>query len=440
MSPVEVMTSESQERMLAIVTPQDLAEVEELCERWDIRASVVGRVTDTGRFRVFDDGLDGALLADVPVGSLGDGPSYDRPRRVPDGHDARSAADPGPVLDQRFGPGTDVSGELLELLADPTIADKRWVWEQYDHQLFLNTVVGPGADATVLRLKGTGRSLALATDGNARFCALDPRVGGRLVVLEAARNVACAGGRPLALVNCLNFGNPEHPEIMWQFSEVIDGMAEACRALDLPVVGGNVSFYNESVGVDIDPTPVVGVIGIIEGAESVPPPSALTPGAVIAMLGHTEIETGGSVWAHRHGLVDGAPPAAALDAAARLHTLVRALASDAAVVGIHDCSDGGIAVTLAEMAIAGGTGFVVEGDPRPAWWFSESASRVVVAVDPTCSEALAQRATDAGVEVHTLGSAGGDRLKAPVFDVTLADAAAAWTTGLPHALDGMVQS
>src|SRR4051794_34396753 len=303
MNPVEVMTSESQERMLAIVRPEDVDEVLSLCARWEIRASVVGRVTDSGRFRVFDGlfdrtgGLPTEPLADVPCGSLGDGPVYDRPLQRPADQDAVNADDPAATLLARFPEGADLGPELLALLATPTIADKSWVWHQYDHQLFLNTVVGPGGDATVLRLKDTTRALALATDGKGRFCRLDPRTGGRLVVLEAARNVACSGAVPRALVNCLNFGNPEHPEVMWQFSEVVDGMSEACRALDLPVVGGNVSFYNESDGRDIDPTPVVGVVGLLEQLESVPPPAALRDGDAIVLVGpETSPEFGGSEW------------------------------------------------------------------------------------------------------------------------------------------------
>src|SRR3954470_15148957 len=287
MNGVEVMTSESQERMLAIVTPANLEQVLELCRRWEIRASVIGRVTDTARFRVYD-GLfdavgvpgenppvprgddapvvssDAPLVADVPVESLGDGPVYDRPRTPPADRAAVHADDPAPVLAQRFPDGTDLSDELLALLATPTIADKSWVYRQYDHQLFLNTVVKPGCDASVLRLKGTAHALALTTDGKARFCSLDPYTGARLTVLEAARNLACVGAVPKALVNCLNFGNPEHPEVMWQFSEAVDGMSEACRALNIPVVGGNVSFYNESSGRDIDPTPVVGLVGVVD--------------------------------------------------------------------------------------------------------------------------------------------------------------------------------
>ena len=392
MSTVELLTSESQERMLAIVEPEHLDAVLELAKRWEVRSEVVGRVTDTGRFRVFNGVFDAwgvpgqapapppgdAPLpissdrepeADVPAGSLGDGPVYHRPRAVPAGLDARQAADPAPLLRERFGAGTDLSGELVALLATPTIAEKRWVWSQYDHQLFLNTVVGPGADAAVLRVKGTTKALALSTDGKARFCRLDPRTGGRLVVLEAARNVACAGGSPLALVNCLNFGNPEHPEVMWSFAEVVEGIAEACEALGLPVVGGNVSFYNESLGADIDPTPVVAVLGLVDDLRNRPPTPRLTTGDRIVVLGVTAAELGGSEWAVLHGHADGRPPTADLDAARALHELVVDLVNAGRLGGVHDCSDGGLAVALAEMAFGGDTGFSVDlslvpGAPR----------------------------------------------------------------------------
>ncbi len=362
MNPVEIMTSESQERMLAIVRPEHLPEVLGLCDRWEIRAAVIGRVTDTGRFRVYDHAFDepgGALLADVPIGSLGDGPVYERPLAPPADRAERAADDPAPVLAARFVDGTDLGPELLALLASPTIADKTWVSRQYDHQLFLNTVVGPGGDATVLRLKGTGRGLALSTDGKARFCALDPFVGAQLAVLEAARNLACVGATPRALVNCLNFGNPEHPEVMWQFSQVVDGMNAACEALELPVVGGNVSFYNESRGRDIDPTPVVGLVGIVEPLELAPPGPVLVPGAHLLLLGVSGPEVGGSEWATQHGLTGGLPPVADLAGAVALHELVRGIVSERLVRGVHDCSDGGVAVALAEMAIAGGCGFDV---------------------------------------------------------------------------------
>jgi phosphoribosylformylglycinamidine synthase len=462
MTSVEALTSESQERMLAIVRPDNLDEVLGLCSRWEVAASVVGRVTDTGRFRVYDGwfdavGVPGANppppagdapasvssdrdpVADVPVESLGDGPVYDRARRRPAGQDALQAADPGPPLIERFPPGADLAGELLAVLATPTVADKSWVWRQYDHQLFLNTVVGPGADAAVLRLKGTRRALALATDGKGRFCRLDPSAGARLAVLEAARNVACAGARPLALVNCLNFGNPEHPEVMWQFAEVVDGMSDACRGLGIPVIGGNVSFYNESEGRDIDPTPVVGVLGVIDEFDAPPPPAQLVPGAHLLLLGETRAELGGSEWAAVvHGLDGGSPPAADIAAAAALHELVRALVGERVVAGVHDCADGGLAVTLAEMAIAGDTGFeVVLPDTVPvvAACFAESSGRVVVAVTPDRAATVVDRARAAGVPVAELGTAGGDRLiAAEAFDVDLSDAAHAWRSAIPAAL------
>jgi phosphoribosylformylglycinamidine synthase II len=459
MDPMEVMISESQERMLAIVTPENLDEVLALCRRWEIRASVIGRVTTTGRFRVYDsslrggtpldppgfDGGDDELLADVPAESLGDGPVYDRPVARPANQDALVSADPRPALEERFPAGTDLGAELLGMLSLPNIGDSSWVWRQYDHQLFLNTVHGPGSDAAVLRLRGTEKALALTTDGKARFCLLDPRSGGALAVLEAARNVVCTGARPMALVNCLNFGNPEHPEVMWQFAEVVDGMSEACRALELPVIGGNVSFYNESDGADIHPTPVVGVVGLIDRLDDRPPPAALAPGRRIVVLGDTAAELGGSEWAAgRHGLVGGMPPAADLAAGSRLCGLVAALVAERAVVGVHDCSDGGLAVALTEMAIAGGCGFEVgpEGSlaglvPAVAC-FSESANRVVVAVDEARLEEILVRAAAAGVPAAAIGATGGDRLRwSGAFDVALVDAERAWRDALPSALAGV---
>ncbi|MEX2255903.1 MAG: phosphoribosylformylglycinamidine synthase subunit PurL, partial [Acidimicrobiia bacterium] len=462
MNPIEVLTSESQERMLAIVEPHDLDRVLELCERWEVRATVVGRVTDTARFRVFDGlfdalGVEGANptpprgdeppavtsdappIADIPCDSLGDGPVYRRPMERPAGHETHLADDPAPVLLARFPDGVDLGEELLRLLATPTIADKSWIWHQYDHQLFLNTVVGPGGDAAVLRLKGTPRALALSTDGKARFCRLDPRTGARLVVLEAARNVACAGAEPRALVNCLNFGNPEHPEVMWQFAEVIDGMADACTALGIPVVGGNVSFYNESQGRDIDPTPVVGVVGLIESLEQPPPTARFVAGQHVVTLGATAVELGGSEWAAVvHGLDHGAPPAADLAVARAVHGLVRDLVATMLVGAVHDVSDGGYAVALAEAAVAGGCGFAVMPDPgvpHAAWCFGESASRVVVGVDPQRLDEVLTRAGDAGVPARDIGMTGGTRLVVHgVHDIALADAARSWRDAIPSLL------
>src|SRR5438067_4796431 len=296
MEPFEVMTSESQERMLAIVRPDDLEAVLDLCRRWDVRAAVVGTVNSTGRLRIVD-GPARDVLADVPAASLHeDAPRYLRTVLAPAGLEARRADDPS-----RLPAPPDCGDDLLRLVADTS-----WVWSQYDHQLFLNTVEGPGGDAAVLRLKAPGlpssrRGLAVTTDGNSRWCRLDPRQGAAMTVAESALNVACAGARPVAAVDCLNLGNPEHPEVMWQLSEVVDGLAEACRALELPVVGGNVSLYNESQGRDIDPTPVVGVVGLIDRLERRLPGLTLVPGERLLLLGHTVASLSGSRWAAERG-------------------------------------------------------------------------------------------------------------------------------------------
>src|ERR1700735_5036194 len=279
MEPWEVMTSESQERMLAIVTPESWPAVAAICAKWEVRATVVGTVMEPepgggGRLRI-RDGMDGPVLADVPAAALcRHAALYDRPRRAP----VREVTQPP-------APPTDCAADLLALLRSPG-----WVYRQYDHQLFLNTVAGPGADAALLRLAGPGlppsaRGVALTTDSNPRACALDPRRGPALVLAEGVANLACVGATAAAVVNCLNFGNPEHPEVMWQLSECIDGMAEACRELSLPVIGGNVSLYNESGGADIDPTPVLGVLGLVDAVHARPPGLGWSAGDTIIVLG-----------------------------------------------------------------------------------------------------------------------------------------------------------
>jgi phosphoribosylformylglycinamidine synthase len=259
--------------------------------------------------------------------------------------------------------------------------------------------------------------------------------------LEAARNVSCVGARPVAVVNCLNFGNPEHPEVMWQFAEVIDGMSEACAGLETPVIGGNVSFYNESQGSDIDPTPVMGVLGVIDELDDRPPPAALAAGQRVVVLGETATELGGSEWAAVvHGLDGGMPPRADVDAARAVHELVRALVAGGLVDGAHDCSDGGLAVALAEMAIAGECGFdVTIGGALEC--FSESASRVVCAVDPVLVDEVLSRAGATGVPAADIGEARGDRLVAhDAFDVALADATRVWRDAIPRALEAPVRA
>ncbi|HEX2273313.1 MAG TPA: phosphoribosylformylglycinamidine synthase subunit PurL [Acidimicrobiales bacterium] len=434
MTPAEVMTSESQERMLAIVRPDDLDEVLAVCRRWEVRATVVGVVTDGGRLRVLAE-RGGEVLADLPAASLHeDAPLYRRPLAPPADLRTRQADDPA-----RLPAPADCGVDLLTMLVDTS-----WVWSQYDHQLFLNTVVGPGGDAAVVRLKGpghpwTGRALAVTTDSNSRWCGLDPRRGTALVVAEAALNVACSGARPLAVVNCLNFGNPEHPEVMWQLSEAVDGMAEACAALDVPVVGGNVSLYNESGGRDIQPTPVIGLLGLIERLERRPPGVGLVDGGrllCLGPLGAAASELAGSRWAWaRHGHVGGRLPD--LDVAVHLAVceLVRGLVADDLLAGVHDVSDGGLGVALAEMAVRSSVGFGVTGVAGHAELFSEAPSRVVVCVAPDRVDAVTARAAEAGVGVTHLGTAGGDRLVVEgLVEVSLAEARDAWQRALPAAL------
>jgi len=448
LEPFEVMTSESQERMLAIVAPAALPAVSEVCRRWEVRATVVGKVTGTGRLRVLK-GWDGQVLADVPAPSLhDDAPVYNRPMEGPPRPAGPSSPD-GPERPHPFeSPQVltalphDLAEDLLALLADPS-----WAFRQYDHQLFRNTVVAPGADAAVLRLSAPGarppdgaplRGIALSTDGNPRWCALDPRAGTRLVVAESALNVACAGAEPVALVNCLNFGNPEQPLVMWQFSEAIDGMAEACAALGIPVVGGNVSFYNESKGIDIDPTPVVGTLGLIEVLRPGIPLPRLAAGNSIFLLGPSgagAISLGGSRWAaecRRHA----GGSLAALDLAlhARLLRLVAALVNERLVDGIHDVSDGGIGVALAEMTVKSGTGCQLSGIADYTGLFGEGPSRVLVSVRPGQVKAVTEKTKSASIPILELGVAGGDRLIIEgLVDIPVAQAQAAWKGALPAA-------
>jgi len=424
MTPPEIMTSESQERMLAIVTPDDLQAVLDVCGKWEVRATVVGQVTEGGRLRILH-GPGGEVLADVPAASLHeDAPLYRRPLEVPADFERRAGDDPG-----RLAPPDDCGADLLAMLVDAS-----WVWSQYDHQLFLNTVEGPGGDAAVLRLKApghpwTGRALALTTDSNSRWCGLDPRRGTALVVAEAALNVATSGARPMAVVNCLNFGNPEHPEVMWQLSEAIDGMAGACTALGAPVVGGNVSLYNESGGRDIEPTPVIGLLGLVDRLERRPPGAGLVEGGELLLLGRAGAgELAGSRWAWAaHGHVGGRLPELDLGVHAVVCELVRSLVSDGVPTGVHDIADGGLGLALAEMAVRSGIGFVVSGVATHAELFSEAPSRVVVCARGDRVTEVASRAGNAGVPVTALGRAGGDRLRVEgLVDVGLADAHRAW--------------
>ena len=449
MVPYEIMTSESQERMLAIITPEHWPAVAALCAKWEVRASVVGHVVEpvvredgssVGMLRV-RDGFDGEVLAEVPAKSLADeAPLYDRPRRRPADLDAVRADDP--TDDEPVGSPND---DLLALLVDPA-----WVYRQYDSQLFLNTVVGPGRDAALLRLAGPGlppseRGIAISTDSNPRWCALDPRAGTALTVAESAANLACVGATAKAVVNCLNFGNPEHPEVMWQLSESIDGMAEACHGLGLPVIGGNVSLYNESGGRDIDPTPVVGILGVVDSLIAPPPGWNWREGDAVVLVGNRRAvgdqahPLGGTRWATGRGRRGGRVPgfdavtlALAIDfVAAEIARVCAGRSSD--VTAVHDVGAGGLAAALAEMVAVTGVGVDVVELTGHGELFSEFPGRFVMATGDV--DAFIARVGAAGVPVATLGVVGGDRLRiGTMIDLTVGDIAARRRDALEVAL------
>ena len=433
MEPWEIMTSESQERMLAIVTPEGLARVQELCARWEVRATVVGRVTEPdvgpdgepiGVLRI-RHGFDGEIIASVPASSLADdAPLYDRPLARPSDLDARHLAKP------EAEPDGDLGQELLSLLVDPA-----FVYRQYDHQLFLNTVTGPGANAALLRLAGPGlpasnRGFALTTDSNPRWCSLDPRAGTALTLAESIANLACVGATPVAVVNCLNFGNPTHPEVMWQLSESIDGMAEACNAFGLAVVGGNVSLYNESGGRDIDPTPVLGVLGLVDELNARPPVLAWNEGDTVVLVevagGLTSL--GGSRWARElRGATGGT--LAPLDAPAH-GVLCQAIATiianqvaggDTVITAISDVSGGGLAVTLAEMARASKVGLLAEIAQTKEAFFGEGPSRFVIATSDV--DRLRETLNTPPLKITMLGTAKGTVLQLGAVALSIEDIA-----------------
>jgi phosphoribosylformylglycinamidine synthase subunit PurL len=410
MSPYEIMLSESQERMLLVAQQGREEEVFRVFRKWGLDAVAIGRVTGTGKLRVLEHGTTVAEIRNTAL--VDDAPLYHRPL---------SRWEP-PVPREmpehvRFSPGGDLTLHLKRLLASPNISGKRWIWQQYDHMVQTNTVEGPGSgDAGVIRIKGSQRGLAMALDGNGRWCYLDPRLGAMHVVAEAARNVACAGATPVGATNCLNFGNPEKPAIMWQFSQVIDGMTRACEELEIPITGGNVSFYNETLGEGIYPTPVVGVVGVLEDVHRAVGPGFRKGGEVIVLLRASEAgdrtdaesEFGSSEYAKQIlGTMWGYPPELELEKEAALHQALVDMAQDGLSASAHDCSDGGLAVTLAESAFAREVGFTVDlashGLLAEFVLFGEDAGRVVVSLERAHLNRIEQVAVKYGLTVEVLG-------------------------------------
>jgi phosphoribosylformylglycinamidine synthase len=448
MTPYEIMLSESQERMLLVVKRGREAEVERIFEKWDLHAAHIGHVTDDGLLRVKDGG---EVVAEIPNTALvDDAPVYDRPVSKPAYLETVNRLE---LAKLPTAPRADDA--LLALLASPTIASKHWIYRQYDHMVRTNTLVLAGMGAGVVRVKGTSRALALSTDGNGRYCYLNPRRGAMLAVAEAARNVACAGGVPIGATNCLNFGNPERPEVMWQFVEAVEGIADACRALDIPITGGNVSLYNETDGKAIYPTPILGVVGLIDDSSKVRARSFRAGGDDIVLLGESFGELGGSQYlATVAGVVQGEPPQLDLDRERALITLLSRAAADGLIQSAHDCSDGGVGVALAECAFdTGGIGFEVDvpgielsASPSPAvtvaaTLFGESASRAIVSVAPAMRGRFMELAASLGVPALAIGRTGGSRLRLaiagePAIDLSLTQAEQVWSTALERHLAG----
>jgi len=435
MTPYEIMLSESQERMLLVAERGREQQVLDVFRKWGLDAVEIGRVTSDGLLRVLDRGQ---VVAEIPAHPLAEeGPVYERPLAPPPQRRNERLVE--------FAPdGTDLTENFLRLLAAPAIASKRWIFEQYDHMVRTNTLVVPGAgDAAVLRVKGTRRALALAVDGNGRWCWLDPRVGAMHAVAEAARNVACSGARPWAATNCLNFGNPQKPEVMWQFSQAVDGIAEACRVLGTPITGGNVSFYNETLGRSIYPTPIIGVLGLLEDASRAQGMAFRAEGDVIVLL---DGQRSGGVIQPDGGLkpplqnlarefssseyakmirdvVAGAPPAIDLAAEKRLIDCLVALAGEGLVRSAHDLSDGGLGVALAESCVASFDSArgkaedlaarvsLEDMEPAEAALFGERGARAVVSLPREFLVRLGQIAAQYKVVAREIGSVTRDEFR-----------------------------
>jgi len=446
MTPYEIMLSESQERMLLVAQKGREEEVFRIFQKWGLDAVEIGRVTSDAKMRVLEHG---EVVAEIPNAALtDDAPVYKRPlarweppveREMPES--------------VKLGASGDFSSQLKRLLTSPNICSKRWVWQQYDHMVQTNTVDAPGAgDAGVIRIKGSNRGLAMALDGNSRWCYLDPRLGAMHAVAEAARKVACAGATPIGATNCLNFGNPEKPHIMWQFSQTIDGITKACEELDTPITGGNVSFYNETLGEGIYPTPVIGVVGILEDVHKTVKMNFAQAGRKIILLRaneagdavDAELEFGSSEYAKEIlGALWGYPPELDIEKEATLQRALVALIRAGLVESAHDCSDGGLAVALVESALPCGVGFNVRLPGQQAapefLLFGEDASRVILSCDPIHLPRIQQVAEEYGVFADVLGETASDRVEIsvggqPVISASVAELREAYEGALERAL------
>jgi len=435
MTPYEILLSESQERMLLVVREGSEAAVEAVFRRWDLQASVIGRVTDDGTFRARWRGREVCAL---PVAALTQSaPLYRRPAEEPARLEQLQHFDPAEVREP-----ADLGDALLQLLESPNLCSREWVYRQYDQLVGGNTVVRPGGDAAVVRLDGTQRALALTVDCNSRYCQLDPYLGAVLAVVEAARNLVAVGARPLAVSDCLNYGNPERPDVMWEFQQGVAGIRDACVALGTPVVSGNVSFYNETEGHSIPPTPMIAMVGLLDDVEAHLTPWWKAEGDVIVLLGRTREELGGSEYlAVVHGLVRGAPPWIDLETEKRLQRLCLAAATERLLRSAHDVAEGGLAVALSECSFGGaglGARITLESGMRAdALLFGESQSRMVVSVRRRHLGRLRDLARREDVPFTALGEVRGASLAiGDMIDLPIAQARARWRGALARRLGG----
>ena len=430
MSAYELMLSESQERMLVVVTRGKEDAIREIFRKWDLHAEIIGEVTEGDRLEIQ---YKGKTVASLPADSLvlgGGAPVYRRETQRPSYLDQTGSFDPDSVPEP-----PDVGKVLLELLAAPNIASKRWVFEQYDSMVRTNNVILSTGDAAVILLKGTKKALSVKTDCNGRYVYLNPRQGGKLAVAESARNVVCTGATPLAITNCLNFGNPYKPEVYWQFAEAVAGIGEACRAFNTPVTGGNVSFYNESPYAAVYPTPVIGMLGLIEDVSTALSASFKRAGDVVILLGKNGGHLGGSEYlARTHGIVAGDAPGIDLSEEKRLHGVVLEASGARLLSSAHDCSEGGLAVALAECCMGSGTEGIgagietgMENARADAVLFGEDQSRIIVSADPGNGHKVLELARKHGVPAQTIGRVGGERLAIDdLIDLPVAKLASAY--------------
>jgi len=400
MTPYEIMLSESQERMLLVTTPDKVNQVREIFAKWDLDAIVIGQVIEGGLLKVW---FKGELVVDVPVEAVVNlCPVYHRPWKEPSDRQAKTLTTLPPCP-------SDWERIFLQLLSSPTIADKEWVFRQYDHMVQVNTAFLPGADAAVLRIKGTQRALAITLDGNSSFCYFNPREGGKIALAEACRNLACVGAQPLGVTNCLNFGNPEKPEIMWEFKEVVEGLAEACRFFNLPITGGNVSFYNETEGNPILPTPVIGVVGIINDVRKAARPGFKNKGDIIYLVGPLSEELGASLYLREiMGQDVGPTPQLDLNMEYNVQEFCRQAINQELLQSAHDVSEGGLAVSLAESCFhspqyLGFKGEIPAGIRADVFLFGEGQSRLMVSISPQNEAAILELAAQKKVPLLKLG-------------------------------------